>query len=340
MKHKMDTVTTGTYYNEDCISGAKKHIKSNSIDLIITDPPYGINGDKLHQHYNRNEAFVVEGYVEVPASEYGEFSLNWIKEAERILKPGGSIYIVSGYTNLHHILSALWQTTLEEINHIIWKYNFGVYTRKKYVSSHYHILYYQKPGKERTFNLESRFGLTEKDANDGSLNYQDREDVWVINREYKPGEIKNKNELPTALLVKMMQYSSNENDLVCDMFLGGFSTAKVAIGLNRQAIGFELSPSIFTTKLKEMERIEPGYLLPALRNPEIEEKANQGTSWTEEDKKNVKIRFDQLITSGKTKQNAIKILGEEFGRGRWSLEKVLKDQDIQPMAKKQAKRGT
>jgi site-specific DNA-methyltransferase (adenine-specific) len=329
----METIT-GKYYNCDCISGAKKHIKSNSIDLIITDPPYGIKGDKLHQHYNRDEGFVAPGYVEVPASEYGKFSLDWIKEAERILKPGGSIYIVSGYTNLYHILSALRQTSLEEINHIIWKYNFGVYTRKKYVSSHYHILYYQKPGGDRTFNLESRFGLTEKDPNGGSLNYQDREDVWIINREYKPGEIKNKNELPTALLVKMIQYSSNEGDLVCDMFLGGFSTAKVAIGLDRQAIGFEISSSIFTAKQKEMEEIRPGYLLPTLRKPEIEEKASQGKSWTEEEKKNVVARFNQLIASGETKQNTIKILGEEFGRGRFGLEKMLKSQGIQPMRKK------
>ena len=316
---------TGKFYNEDCISGAKKHIESNSVDLIITDPPYGINGDKLHQHYNRNEAFVVDGYVEVPASEYGEFSLNWIKEAERILKPGGSIYIVSGYTNLYHILHALRQTCLEEINHIIWKYNFGVYTSKKYVSSHYHILYYQKPGGDRTFNLESRFGLTEKDPDNGSLNYQDREDVWIINREYKPGPVKNKNELPTALLVKMMQYSSNEGDLVCDMFLGGFSTAKVAIGLNRRATGFEISSSMFDTKTEEMTNIKPGSLLSTLRDPEIEEKANQGKSWTEDEKKALLIRFNQLIGSGETKKNTIEILEKELGRGRWSLEKMLKN---------------
>ena len=40
----------------------------------------------------------------------------------------------------------------------------------------------------------------------------------MINREYKPNQIKNKNELPTQLLIKMMQYSSNENDLICDFF--------------------------------------------------------------------------------------------------------------------------
>jgi site-specific DNA-methyltransferase (adenine-specific) len=118
------------------------------------------------------------------------------------------------------------------------------------------------------------------------------------------------------------------------MFLGGFSTAKVAIGLNRHAVGFELSPSIFVAKLKEMKKVKPGYLLPTLRKPEIREKANHGKPWTEEDKKNVVLHFNQLIASGETKKDAIEILGKEFGRGRWSLALVLKSQGVQPMRKR------
>ena len=57
-------------YNKDCISGCKKHIEDNSVDLIITDPPYGINGDTLHKHYNRDEKNVLDGYVEIPLEEY------------------------------------------------------------------------------------------------------------------------------------------------------------------------------------------------------------------------------------------------------------------------------
>jgi site-specific DNA-methyltransferase (adenine-specific) len=41
-------------------------------------------------------------------------------------------------------------------DHILWKYNFDVYTSRKYASSHYHILFYEKPGGRRTFNLERR----------------------------------------------------------------------------------------------------------------------------------------------------------------------------------------
>ena len=53
------------FYNCDCIEGAKKFLNDNSVDLIISDPPYGIAGDKLHKHYNRNESYVLNGYVEV-----------------------------------------------------------------------------------------------------------------------------------------------------------------------------------------------------------------------------------------------------------------------------------
>jgi site-specific DNA-methyltransferase (adenine-specific) len=253
------------FYNEDCIEGVKKHIQSNSIDLIISDPPYGINGDKLDRHYNRNENNVLDGYVEVPEKEYPEFSQKWIVESERVLRPGGSIYIVSGYSQLRHILNALAKTSLQERNHIIWKYNFGVWTTKKYISSHYHILYYVKPKGKVTFLKNAFFADSEKSGNGGSLNYSHREDVWIINREYKRGQIKNKNELPKSLLTKMILYSSNENDLVCDFFLGSFSTAKVAIDLGRRACGFEVNKNAFDYQIKEIEKIKRSELLSRLR---------------------------------------------------------------------------
>lgn len=333
MNQKMDEHTPcmhsvafgrGQFYNGDCISGARASVPENSVDLIITDPPYGIHGDQLHHHYNRREDLVVEGYVEVPAAEYGAFSLAWIREAERILRPGGSLYIVSGYTNLYHILDALRQTSLQEINHIIWRYNFGVFTRRKYVSSHYHILFYEKPGGIRTFNAEARYGFVEKGTRGESLNYQDREDVWLINRHYKPGQVKNKNELPAPLLIKMIQYSSNEGDLVCDLFLGGFSTAKAAIGLNRKMIGFEVSTEIFGVKMEELASIRPGSLLPSLRTPLIERIINQGRTWTLEERHSLITAYIQMLSLGMKKKEVIDLLMSRFGRGRWAIQKKLK----------------
>ena len=253
------------FYNEDCITGAQKHLKDNSIDLIVCDPPFGINGHRLNKHYNRDENNVLDGYVDVPENEYAEFSRQWINEAERVLRPGGSIYIVSGYSNLRHILNALSDTNLKEVNHLIWKYNFGVYTSKKYISSHYHILYCIKKGGHVTFNKNAFYADSKKTAQGGSINYLDREDVWIINREYKRRQMKNKNELPKSLLGKIIRYSSNPDDLVCDFFLGGFSTAKVAIGLGRKACGFEINKNAFDYQIREMIKIKPDELLSELQ---------------------------------------------------------------------------
>lgn len=310
-------------HNEDCIEGCKRRIPDGSVDLIITDPPYGINGDALHRHYHRKERFVVDGYVEVPQAQYAEFSRAWVGEAARILRPGGSLYVCSGYTNLRDILNALADTELIEVNHLIWKYNFGVFTRKKYVSSHYHLLYCVKPGAPPTFNTYCRFGPRERDEAGGAANYLDREDVWIINREYKPGKAKNKNELPSELLKKMLLYSSNPDDLVCDLFLGGFSTARVAVGLGRRALGFELSKAAFRHGLAQLAQVEPGGLLAGLRRPETTGRANQGKSWSVRERKRLWERYQELRAAGHTKRAGIERLCEEFERGYFAILNAL-----------------
>jgi len=315
-------------YHSDCMKGSRKFIVDNSVDLIITDPPYGIEADKLHRHYHRREENILNGYVEIPRDKYASFSNKWIREAERILKPGGSLYVVSGYSNLADILNALQKTPLEEKNHIIWKYNFGVHTQKKYISSHYHILYYTKTGGKVTFNTYSRYGPNEKNANNGSLNYRDREDVWFINREYKPGEIRNKNELPTELLIKILQYSSNEGDLVVDFFLGGFNTAKVAIGLNRKIIGFELNKESYKHHIKEIADLKPGYLLAKLRRGNGGVPVNQGKRWSVKEQRKLKERFLIIYKNIKLKREAIRILETEFGRGYFSILNQLEQMNI------------
>lgn len=63
-------MTQSRIYNEDCVTGMQQHIESNTIDMVFTDPPYGIEGDKTDNHYARDESFVVPGYVDIPKKEY------------------------------------------------------------------------------------------------------------------------------------------------------------------------------------------------------------------------------------------------------------------------------
>ena len=239
-------------YNQSCIEGMREHVADDSIDLIFTDPPYGIKGDELDVHYHRDESKVVPGYVDVPLSEYAKFSLDWIKECERVLRPGGSMYIVSGYTNLHHILNALHATKLEEINHIIAKYSFGVSTKNKFVSSHYHVLFWQKPDRgsqKRTFNSNYKY-TDQKDS------YHDRLSVQDMPRDYKPGQVKNKNQLSEDFIEKFIMYSSNRGDTVLDCFGGGLTTGRTALRWGRNFVGFELNKNAYDAFVPTLDNVE------------------------------------------------------------------------------------
>ena len=239
-------------YNQDCISGMREHVEDGSVDLIFTDPPYGIDGDKLDAHYHRDESNVVPGYVEVPLETYDQFSKDWISECARCLRPGGSIYIVSGYTNLHHVLNALHATDLQEINHIIAKYSFGVSTKKKWVSSHYHVLFWQKPNKgkqTRTFNTNVYY-TDQKDS------YHDRLTVQDMPRAHNPGETKNKNQLNENFIEKFILYSSSRNETVMDPFCGGFTTPRTALRYGRNFVGFEMNKNAYDAFLPTLDKVE------------------------------------------------------------------------------------
>jgi len=226
-------------YNMDCIEGMK-YIHNNTIDLVITDPPFGINFKSKKDNYNRTNSNVLKGYNEIPQEQYYNFTINWMKEVFRILKNSGSMYVFSGWNNLKDILTALDELKFITVNHIIWKYQFGVVTKRKFITSHYHCIYVCKDDKKRKFFPYSRFDKNDKDENGRSLHYKDKEDVWVINREYWTKDLKTPTKLPAELIEKILMYSSEKNDLVLDPFLGSGQVAFVSKSLNRNYIGFEI----------------------------------------------------------------------------------------------------
>ena len=132
-----------TLYEGDALA-LMGDLPRGSVDLIVTDPPFAIDFKAQRLNYNRTGSNVIEGYREIPAEEYGEFTRAWINEAARVLSPEGSMYIFSGWNRLRDILEGIDAAGLTTMNHLIWKYQFGVYTKNKYVTSHYHILYVVK----------------------------------------------------------------------------------------------------------------------------------------------------------------------------------------------------
>lgn len=306
-------------YNEDCIIGSEK-IPDESIDLGIYDPPFGIEEITFDKHYKRNSEFVLDGYQEAP-EEYDAWTLKWLAQAKRILKPEGSMYIFMGHTNLIHVLNAANKLNLNEINHIIWKYTFGLFTTKKFITSHYHVLFYSKSDKYK-FNTYCRFGSQEKDENGKSLLNRDLEDVFLFNKNYAPNQIKNQNKLPADLIKKLILYSSDQDDVVCDFFMGNFTTAYAALSLGRKVVGFETNKNAFDYHIDKIKDISFGHDLTSLKKVENITPKNQGKKVEPEEIR--KICKDYLaLLSCKKKKEISEILQKKYGRGRFSIKNIL-----------------
>jgi len=203
-----------------------KDIPAGSIDLIVTDPPFAIDFEAKRSNYNRTQGRVIEGYNEIPREKYYDFTVSWMKEAYRVLKRSGSMYVFSGWTNLKDILNAIDDVGFITINHIIWKYQFGVFTKRRFVTSHYHILFVVKDERSYKFNKVEHYP----------------EDVWVINREYWTGKVRTPTKLPLELVKKILLFSSDEGDIVLDPFVGSGTVAVAAKMLGRHFLGFEIVP--------------------------------------------------------------------------------------------------
>ncbi len=232
-------------FNEDCISGMAAHLPDQSVDLVITDPPFGIEFQAKRGNYNRRGERVLVGYSEVKGTDYADFTLNWLREVRRVLKPTGSMYIFSGWNYLKDILIALDELDFTLVNHLVWKYQFGVVTKRKYVTSHYHILFVSIDEKQRKFYPFERHKKDERHPEGGSAHYKDKEDVWVIPREYWNGDVKTPTKLPAEIIRKILSYSSKPGDLVLDPFLGSGQVAVVSHLEGRQYAGFEIVPEYY-----------------------------------------------------------------------------------------------
>lgn len=217
-------------------------LEDESIDLFILDPPFGIKEDQFTG--SKLSSNVIPGYIPAP-DDYYAFCMSWMREVYRALKNTGTVYIILGWSYpLADAMIAARECGFFLLNHIIWHYNNGVIpTKKKFSSTHYHILRLGKRKDGQVFNLpddNDLFNLV-PEGRGGKPSTYDKMDTWIISRDTSKKGMKNLNCLPQELIRKIIQYSSHPGDIVCDLFLGNFTTVKVAISEGRYVCGCELN---------------------------------------------------------------------------------------------------
>lgn len=153
--------------------------------------------------------------------------------------------------------------------------------------------------------------------------YRDLEDVFCINKEYAPGEMKNQNKLPEELIKKLILYSSNENDMVCDFFQGNFTTAYVARKLGRRTCGYELNKDSYDYHIKRLEDIDFGSELSTLKKVENIIPKNQGKKISQEEALTICKDYKEMLEMGMSKGEASKAIQSKYDRGRFSIKNII-----------------
>lgn len=233
----------------DAIEEMKK-LENESIDLIVTDPPYNLSKD-----YGNNKD-------NLSFEEYIEFSRAWIKEAVRVLKPNGTIYIFMGMKYISYIYSILEQEYGLVFNSwITWYYTQGVGKKKGFSARHDDILMFTKHESKFTFNLDEiripqKFYRTVNNmrgANPGNVWKFSHMHYCNKNRKTHPTQ------KPEALYERMILASSNKGDLVLDPFLGSGTLLRVCQNINRNAIGIEKNPEYIEMSLERLKEEFSGF---------------------------------------------------------------------------------
>lgn len=208
-----------------------------SVDLVIADPPYNIGVD-----YGRGRKADLR-------DDYGIWCGWWIQECYQALKPYGSLWIISGQEHGAEIDIGMQRNGFTIRNRVTWFETFGVYCHNKFGRTSRPILYGVKDAKHFTFHRDAvtipsarqtKYG--DKRASSGG---KIMGDVWEISRVC--GTFKERikgvpTQLPSILVKRIIEVSSNPGDVVLDPFAGSGTTLAVARETGRQAIGIELNP--------------------------------------------------------------------------------------------------
>ncbi|MEG5032829.1 adenine-specific DNA-methyltransferase [Microcoleus sp. AT3-D2] len=239
----------------DVLEVLGSEIQDNSIDLIFADPPYNIgknfNGFKDKWEFE---------------SDYLEWSYSWLNLCIKKLKHNGSLYLMASTQSMPYFDLYL-RDRLTILSRIVWYYDSsGVQAKKFYGSLYEPILYCVKDKRNYTFNssdilVEAKTGAVRKliDYRKATPSvYNSKKvpgNVWEFPRvRYRMPEYEeHPTQKPTSLLERIIKASSNEGDVVLDIFSGTFTTSFVAKQLNRKSIGIELQEKYLQIGLRRLQ---------------------------------------------------------------------------------------
>jgi len=235
----------GSLYNLDIIEFFK-NLDKESIDLIIADPPYNIKKAEWDSFQSQKQ--------------YVEWSLEWIKEAQRVLKPNGTLY-VCGFSEILADIKWAANYLFKGCKWLVWYYRNKANMGNDWGRSHESLLHFRK-SKNLIFNIDearvpynahtlryplrpqadtSQYGNGKKYIWQPNPNGAKPKDVFEIPTLSNGSWVKtiHLTQKPVELIRKCVLVSSNKDSIIVDPFGGSGTTYAVAEAYGRNWLGTE-----------------------------------------------------------------------------------------------------
>lgn len=271
-------------------------LPNESIDLIYIDPPFntgkkqtrttiktvedednedrtGFGGKKYRTTVIGNTGF------EDQFDDYIEFLASRLAESHRILSPTGSLFFHIDYREVHYckvLLDSIFGRA-SFMNEIIWAYDFGGRSKRRWPTKHDNILWYVKDPANYTFNYDSidripymAPGLVgEEKAKRGKT----PTDVWwntivPTNSAEKTGYATQK---PLGIVSRIVSVHSNPEDVLLDFFAGSGTFGEAAANQDRNFILVDNNPEAIQVMVDRLKKF-----CPKLINCELPQDASLG----------------------------------------------------------------
>ena len=251
-------VETDRLIRGDCIASMRA-LPDACIDMIFADPPYNLQlGGDLNRPDGSHVDAVTDDWDKFDSfAAYDAFTRDWLKEARRILKPSGTIWVIGSYHNIFRVGATLQDQGFWILNDIIWRKANPMPNFKgtRFTNAHETLIWASQSEKAKyTFNYRAMKTLNDE--------LQMRSD-WVLpicggqERLKKGGTKVPPTQKPEALLYRVMLACTKPGDVVLDPFFGTGTTGAVAKRLGRKWIGIEREDSYIEAALERIEAALP-----------------------------------------------------------------------------------
>lgn len=273
-------------YLEDCVEAMKK-LPSEAVDVAIADPPYNLSkgGNWKWDNSLRLPGFggdwskVMAEWDDIPLAEYFRFTLAWLAELKRVVRPTGSLWIHGTYHNIGIINFALQLLEVEIVNEVVWykRNSFPNLSGRRMTASHETILWAHTGGAKNrkyyfAYDKSKDMACPEDLLKEKSKQMRT---VWDIPNNKKRDEIqfgKHPTQKPVRLLKRMLKISADEGHVLLVPFAGAGSDCVAAKELGLRFLAFENDPQYVEICRKRLENSEAPCCLSTFNEKKRKEK--------------------------------------------------------------------